>query len=199
MHHPRLKITRSLCLFLVAGLLSFILSGILSGNTYAQTPISKETANAYYNNCMLTPDKRMSKDTHMMLCSCTSVKMMETMTIEDIQVMAQQSQAGRDMLNKMLLNVYAPCMNFPVQDLVELECLQDKKIDMAGVKMDRSALCHCVAKKTGTWFSSTGTALMAKVIAKNRNITDPIGPVMDSPDFRRESYDNLISCLEEKS
>lgn len=159
------------------------------------TQLNKDQANAYYKNCVAQSDPRLSQKSQEALCSCTSAMMTQQMSVEDIQTMGQNTQAGRDALNKMLLDVYAPCMQFPVEDLVATECLKDEKISMMGLKSDRRALCGCIAARTGAWLKSTGRSIMSGLIGRNANITDPISPVMDSPEFRSASYDNLVSCM----
>lgn len=173
----------------------FVTLLILPLSAHAQTPINKDMANAYYENCVAKQDPRMTPDSQQGMCACTSVKMMEALTAEDIAVMGQNDQTGRNMLNKMLLDVYAPCMQYPVEDMVTASCLNDDKIDMMGLKMDRNKLCGCMAEKTGAWFSDSGRELMAELIAADPNITDPISPVIDSRAFKEASYDSLVACM----
>ena len=89
----------------------FLLAAFLSLPALAQTPITTEMSNAYYNSCMGARDQRMSNDAQDSLCTCTAMKMKEAMSVEDIRVMGQNDQDGRNMLNKMLLDVYVPCMS----------------------------------------------------------------------------------------
>src|SRR5690606_17950523 len=143
-------------------LLAFL--GILvSLPAYAQTAVSKEMANAYYNDCAAKADPRFSPDSLSAFCSCTSVQIMEKMSVEEVQTMGQNTQEGRNMLNKMLLDVYAPCMQYPVEDMVAGECLTDKKVETLGWQGDKRALCGCMAAKTGAWFSTAGRDLMTDV------------------------------------
>ncbi len=182
-------------ILILTALAAFITLLIPPTPAYTQTVISKEMANAYYNSCLSKPDPRMKPETQAALCACTSAQMTEKMSVEDVQVMGQNNQAGRDKLNFMLINVYAPCMSFPVSDMVEDSCLKDEKISMMQLKGSRPALCHCMGTKTGTWFTGAGRQLMAEVLKKNQNISDPVSPVMDTPAFQKASYDNLVSCL----
>jgi hypothetical protein len=165
----------------------------------AQTPISKDIANTYFKNCTQNRNEMMSEDTQVAFCSCTSVKMMEAMTLEEIQTMYEETQAGRNMLNKMLIEVYAPCISMPVQDLVGNNCLEDPKFKSLELKSPtHEELCSCISKETGDWLSLRGRLLMKSILEKNPNIQDPIGPVMNSKEFQDQSYQHLTQCMSNK-
>lgn len=173
----------------------FILLALLSHPSQAQTPITKDAANAYYRNCKAQSDPRLRPETQEELCACTAVQMMEKMSVQEVQTMSHNDQSGRMALNKMLVEVYAPCINFPVQDMISEECMNDPKVDMAGLKMDKAVLCDCMGEKTGAWMASAGKALMGQILAGNPNITDPIGPVMENKAFRQQAYENMMACM----
>jgi len=173
----------------------FLLLTLLAHPSQAQTPITKDAANAYYTNCKAQSDPRLRTETQEALCACTAAQMMQKMTVEDVHMMAGNNQAGRLALNKMLLEVYAPCMNFPVQDMIYDECMNDEKVDMAGLNMDKTILCGCMGEKTGVWMATSGRALMSQILARTPNITDPIGPVMEDKTFRKQAYQNMMACM----
>lgn len=173
----------------------FLLVTLLAHPSQAQTPITKDAANAYYKNCKAQNDPRLRPETQEALCACTAVQMIEKMSVEEVQTMASNDQSGRISLNKMLVEVYAPCMNFPVQDMIADECMNDPKVDMAGLKMNKSVLCNCMGEKTGAWMATVGRSLMAQILTQNPNITDPIGPVMEDKSFRQQAYQNMMACM----
>lgn len=158
------------------------------------TAITKDIANAYYQNCMAQKDARITPEGQEALCSCTAARMTETMTVEDIQTMGRNDRQGREKLNDMLVNVYGPCMKYPVQDLVAAQCVSDPKIDMMNLRMDRGALCTCMGEQAGAWFSTKGNEMISRLLEMDPNLTDPIGPIMDSSDFKRASYNSLLAC-----
>lgn len=162
----------------------------------AQTPVSNETANAYYANCAAMRDERMSEQTQQAFCACTSARIIEAMTMEELTVMYEQSQDGRNMLNKMLTEIYAPCMNFPVQDLVYDNCMKDDKLNSLNLKDPRMyELCGCMSMLSGEWFADKGGSLMASILEKDPNVTDPLGPIMDSKEFQSKSYEFMTRCM----
>ncbi len=161
----------------------------------AQTSISKEMGNQYFDSCIAKEDPRLTEGSQAALCSCTTVKMMETMSVEDIQIMAQQSQAGRNKLNYMLINVYAPCMLYPVTDLVTEECLKDPKMGVMLLKMDKDLICGCIAEMTGEWLSVNSGDIIERLLKEDPNLNDVISPIMESSEFRAQSYTNLVACM----
>jgi hypothetical protein len=157
--------------------------------------VDKATANAYYKNCMAQSDPRLTPDSQSALCSCTAAQMTKSMTLQDMKDLGQQTPAGEAALNKMLLNVYAPCMTYPVQDLVNSQCANDPKIKAIGSAMSMDRLCGCMAKKTGDWYAVQGRGLMAQILARDPHITDIITPIMESRQFNDQAYANLRACL----
>lgn len=160
------------------------------------TPIDRDTANAYFAKCIESRDERMSAETQEELCACTSVHLMNTLSVEDVQVMAENTPRGRIMLNKMLVEVYGPCMAGPVRDLVNTQCDSDPRIALADQTIDRRALCGCMAEQTGQWFAADGRDIMVQVLRDEPFTSDPITPVMESKTFRDQSYNAMMSCAE---
>lgn len=166
----------------------------MSGWALAQTPITKDVAAKYYKNCKAKPPGIMSGETQDMLCSCTAGKLMENLSIEDMRTMTEETQEGRNMLNKMLIEVYAPCMEFPVKDLILDQCLKDPQLRTMSKNLD--GLCGCVASGTAEYIATNGPDVLRQVLAKTPNITDPLGPMMESDAFQKEVQGRTMKCLQ---
>lgn len=183
---------RNVAALLLAALL------IMTDGAHAATMLSKEEANAYYAKCMETPDRRLSDQTKMEFCACTSAQMMQTMSAEDIQVMNQDSAAGRIMLNKMMIAVYGPCLSGPITELTAGQCEADPRIALASQTQDPNAICACVDSSTREWLDTEGPDIMNVVIAENAFITEPLAPVIESGAYRRHSYEIMMSCMQSR-
>lgn len=170
-----------------------LLLSVLPLPAAAQTKINDETAKAYYDSCMGARDRRMSREAQDSLCECTSKKMQEKMSVEDVRTMGQNDQDGRLMLNKMMLDVYAPCMQEPLSELVHDRCMTEDR--MSAPYTHKADLCACIGEKTGEWFTTGGRDLMAGVLEKNPNISDPFNPVLQTDAFTNVMLDNMISCV----
>lgn len=163
----------------------------------AAAPITKETSRNYFNNCLQDRDPRMSETSQEEFCACTASTMEQSFTMEELQTMYTQEEESREMVNKLVLDVYLPCMSYPVRDMIEMQCLDDPKVTALELKGDRGALCDCMGKSTGEWFSSEGDTLMAALIADNPQMSDPLVPVMGSRVFQNKAYGFLMKCVNE--
>ncbi len=152
------------------------------------TPVSKDVANTYYNNCMAQSDPRLSEESHKSLCACTAAKMTEALSIEEMQAM----KGNKEIQNKVLVEVYAPCMGGPVRDMVGAECRSNPQV--SGAKA--TTVCECVGKLTGDWYELSGRTLMAEALKRDPSITDPTKGIQDSPQFQQETMKNLQSCMQ---
>ena len=159
------------------------------------TPISDESSEAFYHSCVAKRDPRMTEDHQKEFCACSAVKMQEQMTREETQTMFQPGEEGRAMLNKMLTYVYAPCMRYPVQDLIQAQCMKDPKVASLSEDNTPEELCACMGEETGKWFAANGTRLLGRILARSPNIQDPITPIMESNYVKKNSYQFLIRCV----
>lgn len=162
-----------------------------AASAVAGTPIGAETAQSYYQNCASQPEQNMSKETQDLFCKCTSFQMQKNMTIEDIQTMAQQSQAGRNALNRMILDVYAPCMEFPVRDLIFNNCRSNEFQVNAGI-------CACLSSKMAAFTAESAQAELKQILQTTPNITDPLGPIIESPKFKQMEKRLALECIQQK-
>lgn len=172
----------------------FVFLSFLPEQAKAQkTPVGKEMADAYYQNCMAKPNEILSDKTKDMLCTCTAARMMKSLTVEEMRTMAQNDEAGRLALNKMLVEVYTPCMEFPIRDLIYDNCIKNKA-SMPTIK-NSEGLCGCMASETAEYAAKEGPQTIQKALKDNPFITDPMGPLMESDDFQKASQKFTMSCL----
>ena len=176
-------------------LVLFLFILLTSQAAMAQTPIPEEQANQFFSACSLTVDPRLTAKNQESMCACNAAYMLEHMSVEDVQTMAQNTPEGRLALNKMLIEVYAPCMNFAVHDLLLTQCLRDPKVKALGANMPVQDICRCTAETTSSWFAKEGREQMREVLKQNPNIYDPIEPVMSTPSFQKQAYENMVACI----
>ena len=76
------------------------------------TVINRDEANDYFSSCMSKKSADVKEETMTTLCACTSAKMVESMTSEELQTMAGTDATAQDARRKMLLEVqqYQPPM-----------------------------------------------------------------------------------------
>ena len=168
-----------------------IVSGCLSA-----AEISKEMANKYYNNCITKQSaQKLSQESQGNLCACTASNMMETMTTDDIRAMSNQRdpETARQALNYMLVNVYAPCMEYPAKDHYFSTCLSDPKTKDLG--QDPANICGCMADKIASHLSQNGKEQFKEILSRNPNITDPMGALEQDSEFQKYVSQQVLGCV----
>lgn len=174
-------------------LLTLVFLGFFLAAPARAEAVSKDFADAYYQNCMGKPNPILSDKTKDMLCTCTAARMMKSLTREEMQTMTQDDEAGRLALNKMLIEVYTPCMEFPIRDLVYDNCVKNKS-NVPNFK-NFEGLCGCMASETAEYVAKEGPQTIRNALKENPFISDPMGPLMTSPEFQKASQDFTMSCM----
>jgi hypothetical protein len=168
---------------------ALLLAGFLPSLAMAQTAITAETAQKYYQNCIRNAqsDQTMKPQTKDVFCQCTAIHMQKNMVMEDIVAMSGNDQAARNALNKMLTGVHAPCMEYPVRDLIGKKCEAD---------IARPDVCNCLSDKMASYTAREAQRLLGQVLATNPNITDPMGAIMETDEFKRNEQQLALSCAQ---
>ncbi len=165
--------------------LTFVI--MLSAPSYAGTAITDDIANKYFENCVTGAQKQgtMTPNTQKRYCACTAMNMQQSLTQEDLSALSAQDDAARLVLNKILLNVNGPCMQYPVHDLIEKKCMTDLK---------NAGICSCLSNKMGQYTAQQSQKLMPKLLADNPNLFDPLTPIMESQEFQQTQHSIALSC-----
>lgn len=156
-----------------------------------RTPISNEMTYQYLNNCKKKSDARISKDTQDIFCRCTAFQMQKTLTVEEMKLMAGTGETARLALNKMLLYVYAPCMEFPVRDLIYYKCRRDAYQGGEGI-------CDCMSTKMAEYTSQEAQNQLAEILERDPDIYDPMESIIESGPFRKREKKIVLECIQEK-
>lgn len=175
-------------------LIALLIAGLLISALPAfATPVTKDAANAYYLNCTSQSAQGLSEESKEYLCACTAAKMMENLSIEDVKMMGQQNQSGRNAMNKMIINVYAPCMNYPARDHYYNTCISNPKTRILGG--NPQGLCGCMADEVATYLSTSGPQIFREILNRTPNITDPMSALTSDPKFERFAQSKLLGCV----
>ncbi len=167
---------------------------------FAQTPVSKETANTYFANCVAAAQssanagpQSLSPQSQTMLCACTAARMTTNFSMEDMQTMTGNDPVqARTAYNKMLVNVYAPCMETPSYDYYYNTCMQNPQTAQYG---DRQSICQCLGGTMALHLRQNGAQVFGDLLQKNPNLTDPMGALTSDPAFQSFAMQKLTACL----
>ncbi len=161
--------------------------------TAQATSISKDMANSYYSNCVSKDAPGISTKSKEFMCACTAAKMMDNMSVEDVQAMAQQNQAGRNATNKMLIDVYAPCIEFPAYDYYYNNCITDPKTQTMTSNPQRT--CSCLADQVAGYLQQNGQSVFRDILMRSPNLTDPMSALANDSRFRQFAQTKLVGCV----
>lgn len=157
------------------------------------TPITKDAANAYFQNCQAQPAQGLSPKSKEFLCACTAAKMMESMSVEDVKAMSQQNQTGRNAMNNMLINVYAPCMGAPAKDHYYNTCISNPQTKLLGRNPQR--LCGCMSDEVSTYLATNGPKVFRDLLSRNPNMVDPMTALTNDTKFQQFAQSKLMGCV----
>ncbi|HRK97410.1 MAG: hypothetical protein KDJ26_03840 [Alphaproteobacteria bacterium] len=168
--------------------LAILLSAMItSSSASAQTPITTEMTQKYYEQCLVNSktEGTMTDQSRQTYCACTAENMKKNMVIEDLQAMQGQDQAARDAINKVLIDVNGPCMHVPLHDKVYTKCMTD---------VNKTSICQCLSKGISEYLSKQSQTLLKDILAKNPNIYDPMGALMDTQEYKTTEKRIALSC-----
>ena len=155
----------------------------------AQTRITPQMAQAYAQNCTQQENPYITSSTKDIFCQCTASYMQKTMTVEDVQAMHGNDQPARNAINKMMIQVYSPCMEFPVRDLVYKKCQEDAY--QAGQK-----ICKCLSNNMASYVSKRAKADLPGILQSNPNVTDPMEAIVNSPSYEQTEKRIALGCIQ---
>lgn len=172
----------------------FLASLLISTSAHAQTPVTKESANTYYNSCVNQPPSMpFMGNGQQLMCACQAARMTQFFTMEDMRaMMAKDPAVARPAYNKMILHVYAPCMGEPTRAYHYNSCMSNPQITSLG---NPEGLCLCAANALADYMMLNGTNLLAGVLARDPNVTDPNAALFNDPSFQTLAVKKTTECL----
>ena len=158
-----------------------------------QAPYQRNFANRFYDNCLKRANAVLQGENLQLMCACTSAQITKGMTNADLASLEDSGPAGLAARNKMMLNIYAPCMEFPAKALMDYRCINTP--ELKGKVRNVSALCSCVSEYIAKYMAQNAPSVMANAIRTNPGTLDPMAALVDSPEFEQQSQSYLLSCL----
>lgn len=167
---------------------------LFSAPTQAQTLVSKDAANKYFASCIAQPpSEQFSKQSQNTFCACTAARMTQFFYVEDMLAMTGPDPvAARPAYNKMIVHLYAPCMELPSQEHFYNTCINNPD---SAAYADREGTCQCLGKSIGLHFKLHGPEIFRNVLATNPNVVDPMAAAYQDPAFTKFAQEKLVTCL----
>lgn len=150
-------------------------------------------AERYHKNCMAKKNEVLKGETQSALCDCSKEKLIDAMTVEEVRGMSADSREGQALRNKMLLRVYAPCLQHPAKALIYTNCVSGP--DVASKVPNYEKVCGCMSESMSQYVAANGPSILEKNLAANPSDQNPLQSLMNSPDFQTEAQGALMACL----
>ena len=100
---------------------------------------------------------------------------------------SQTDPNARVAMNKMIINIYAPCMETPARDKYQSICAQNPQVNQN--------VCKCTANKIGMHMQQNGSQIFADILANNPTIEDPWAMLEKDPQFEAFKESAAKSCI----
>ena len=181
------------------GLFATMLMMILIPGMASAKPVTQKVANTYYDVCMSHEDSRMDAESQTNLCSCAAARMMSYLSLEDVVRMSAdiKDKTGRAIYDKMLVNVYGPCLKLPVQKALAEQCVADKKIQQFMLR-DTTGMCECMAARTGDYMDSDSDNILGTIVQQDPKVTDLFPRMMTSSRIRGAAENFIYTCMHDQ-
>ncbi len=150
-------------------------------------------ATRYYKNCVSKSDPVLKEANLQLLCTCAAQKMMEIMTVDDIKTMATETQEGQFQRNRLLLQVYAPCMQYPARSLLYGNCVGNAEIQQTVPGYEIA--CACMADRMASYVAENATTVVAQNLQANPSDSNPLQSLMGRADFKAKAQAELGECI----
>lgn len=157
-------------------------------------------AKRYNENCLDKKNDIIKGDDLRMLCACTASKLQEKMTVTEVETMATDTPEGQVQRNRMVTDVYAPCMEYPSRALLMSQCksYQDKlKKTAGGQAINGEAICGCLAQNMAAYVAVNAQPILAQKLAANPTDMDPLGAFLNSPEYQAQVNATFTGCIQQ--
>lgn len=173
--------------------LLFVIALLFASPAFA-TAISKDTANTYYKNCAAQSDPRFSQETQKLFCACTAVRLMKSFTMEDMQATATAAadESARKATNKMITQIYAPCIRYPAKEYHYQTCIENPKTKLMG---NAEKICSCSADQVAAHLQQNAQTMLTNILRRDPNVMDPMQALYDDPTFQKIVQSKVTGCL----
>lgn len=168
--------------------------GVISPRTQKSGSLINEISEEYYKNCIKDKHPILTDLAAESMCLCTSAGLVEKMSLAEIQFMEEKdSTRGKKARQRMLDDVYAPCMEYPVRDTVYERCMEDIDFRKRAGK-DADGICSCAADTIEAYTARDSKKFLAEIMEKNPETKNPMGDFLESDLFMGLNMKWIVHC-----
>ncbi len=163
------------------------------GQKAAPDAVVTNYARKYYSNCVQAKHPILEGADLQLLCSCTAAKFTEVMSASEIEEMQQPTSEGQHQRNRMLMFVYAPCIEFPTRAMIMNECMS--KTQNQYMMKNQVQTCECLADGVAKDMAELAPQYIEQAIRKNPKDLDPLALLLNSDAYEKRSIYHTRVCL----
>lgn len=156
-----------------------------------RTPLTQQQAQAYYQSCRngAAAQGQLTPQTQDIFCQCTATYVQKNMSVEELSNAMADSPFGQEVRQKTTLAVYAPCMEFPVRDLIYSQCQANPQLAAA------SNVCACVSKNMAQYTAQSAQEKLGGLMKAGQDLSDPLNALMSTPEFTSQQQSIAMKCM----
>ncbi len=160
----------------------------------AQPQNINEFANQYYNNCMTKATAVLNGNNLETLCTCTAAQIPNNMTVDQMKAMNTDTEEGALQRGRMLLFVYAPCIEYPTKALIMDQCVNNPDVK---AKMKKpTKVCDCLSSGMADFMRESAPEHIRRALEENKTDLDPLRELMESKTFDNASRYHMATCVQ---
>ena len=150
-------------------------------------------ANDFYKNCTAQKHPILSGEDLNLFCGCTSAHLAKNMTPAQMRASQTDTPEGQQQRARMTLYVYTPCIEHPTRALVTNQCESNPQVQNS-VKNYKHT-CGCLGDEMANFMKNNAHNAIKIALQNNINDLDPLGTLMQSPQFNAQSQEALKKCI----
>ncbi len=165
--------------------------------TTTSVAVSAAEAETYREACLAKIPRRFTPEAHETYCTCTaaSIRAHITKTEFDLIQDPKNQKPGILAFEKYVTNVVMPCMEFPVQDIVYLECVLNRNNDPRLKNIPK--YCQCMGSRVSEHVKKFGDIdAMLMLGSRFEIVKDPAQAMIRSTTFVQQKNSAALKCLD---
>lgn len=151
----------------------------------------------YSENCLQSNNTPALKAYKQRQCACTVAEMSQSMNVDELRAMFENTKEGSFEYARMLLLSYVPCLGLTVKDFIYDSCVGDK--NMQTKLQNEQKVCQCISQKMQEHINENGMNVVPGFVRsgfrKEDSVNDILGYVISSQGFQMKSNTNTRNCI----
>ena len=152
-----------------------------------------EFAFRYKQRCVKTVHPIIADKYLDLFCSCASNNILNEMTFEEMQQAQYKSAEGSFQRQRMLMFVYAPCIEKPLNTMILNDCVNN--VRSKHLMKNIYGTCGCLADEVAREIQAVTPQYIRGAIRRREDVLNPLDLLVNTDDFERKMRHKTKVCL----